>query len=56
MKKLWLVIAVLSGLIICLVGPAGAVTSWDAAADFSPTSNPTGPLSSGPWSYGYLIP
>jgi len=47
-RKLLLAAAVLSGLIICLVGPAAAIMSWDAAADFSPTSNPTGP-----WGYGW---
>ncbi len=47
-RKLLLVAAVLSGLIICLVGPAAAVNTWNAAADFSATDNP-----SGVWSYGY---
>jgi hypothetical protein len=45
-RKLLLAAAVLSGLIICLVGPAAA-TTWDVALDFS-TTNPNPP-----WEYGY---
>ena len=49
-RKVLLAAAVLCGLIVCLVGPAAA-TTWDAAADFSPTDNPTGQ-----WTYGYSYP
>lgn len=45
--KLLLAAAVLSGLIICLVGPAAAVTVWNAADDFSAINNPNPPWSSG---------
>ncbi|MGD0972351.1 MAG: hypothetical protein ABSA04_13340 [Desulfobaccales bacterium] len=47
-RKLFLAAVVLSALIICLVGPAAAVTTWDVTTDFSATSDPNGA-----WSYGY---
>ncbi len=46
-RKLFVAAAVLSGLIICLAGPAAADT-WDVTAQFSSTTNPLGA-----WSYGY---
>jgi hypothetical protein len=46
--KMPLIATVLAAFMLCIIGPASAITTWDAAQEFSSTNNPNSV-----WTYGY---